>query len=222
MISDRKNKFLSSSLLILCMLTTQVTGKSCNTGCSTNSNDMGSINLGGCYAGCNNSSINSNSSLDDCHSCSRLSCCHPNTCTNLPTSFQHVNSDNCIACTGGINNTSTGLESYAVCQLDCVGRTIFIPRSVGANTARELVGWQAEIHRRDPKGWYVSWAEVVGGSRSFKGFRIAQYLFGNKTVSFSGSQAPKQLPGDWLADYFGLPTDFRGTLEFDPRIDNTF
>lgn len=221
MASDRINKLLSLSLLILCMID-QAYGKNCNTGCSTHMSDMGSINLGGCYAGCTNSSINSISALNDCHPCARPSCCHPTTCNDLPTNFQHVTSENCIACNGGINNTSTGLESYAVCQLDCVGRTIFIPRSVGANTARELVGWQAEIHRRDPKGWYLSWAEAVGGSRSFRGFRIAQYLFGNKIVSFSGSQAPKQLPGDWLADYFGLPTNFRGVVEFDPRIDNAF
>jgi len=39
-------------------------------------------------------------------------------------------------------------------------------------------------------------------------------------IHVSGSQALNRMGWDWLADYFGLPTDYKSCLTFEPVIDN--
>lgn len=39
-------------------------------------------------------------------------------------------------------------------------------------------------------------------------------------LTISGSQTPNRGANDWLADYFGLPTDFKSVVTFCPRIQN--
>lgn len=39
-------------------------------------------------------------------------------------------------------------------------------------------------------------------------------------LTISGSQVPSRGTNDWLADYFGLPTDFSSVVTFSPRIQN--
>ena len=61
-------------------------------------------------------------------------------------------------------------------------------------------------------------------TRSFKGCRTAGFLFGQdyKTgkLTISGSRSQYRGANDWLADYFGLPTDFKSTVMFKPRVSN--
>jgi hypothetical protein len=129
------------------------------------------------------------------------------------------NPNECVPC--DLCKQACSSTNPALCQNDCVGKTIYIPRSVGANTARELVGWQNYIHLHDDEN-YASFALALGHARSFKPERLAQLLFGNTTINFAGSQVADRRNCEWLADYFGLPTHFRGRITFNPRITNTY
>lgn len=130
------------------------------------------------------------------------------------------NPSECPAC--DLCREACSVNNNRVCQNDCAGKTIYIPRSVGANTARELVGWQNYIHREDLCENYVSYAAALGYSRSFRPERLAQTLFGSTSINFAGSQVPDRRNCEWIADYFGLPTNFRGRIHLNPRIENIY
>lgn len=97
--------------------------------------------------------------------------------------------------------------------------TTFIPRSQGANTARELVGWQRQLYQNYCENYAVV-AVAAEYTRSMNTAPIAKHLFNSTCLTFSGSTRDDRKPTDILADYFGLPTDFHGTLEIKPRIEN--
>lgn len=101
----------------------------------------------------------------------------------------------------------------------CGIRTLFLPRSQVSNVARYLAGWNEYLPGCDDRAW-GNWSIVTEYSRSRNGEKIAQYLFGSTQLHFSGSQVPDRNCKDLLADYFGLPTDFEGSIAFKPRIDN--
>ena len=189
---------------------------------------------------------NTSSSKTERLACARLcsetsirSCCCKtkvcncrNTTTNPITStpcdrlfnepFERVSSNSeCSPCFTNCDNGCV-VEGLPACPFSCIGRTVFIPRSVGANTARELVGWQSDIHRFDAFGNYITIANATGYTKSFDPERIAQYLFGNTVLNFQGSQVPQRSACALLADYFGLPTTFSGTIHVNPIIENIF
>lgn len=97
----------------------------------------------------------------------------------------------------------------------CV-HSLIIPRSQGVRLSREF-----NARYRDQEN-------EAGGSltltierlRSFRAKKIAECLFGNDHLTFSGSAVAERNPTDLLADYFGLAPDFKGTVSFRPRIDN--
>lgn len=98
-------------------------------------------------------------------------------------------------------------------------------RSQGVNTVREMVGWEDRINRCDKKCFYGAFYAAGDLMRSFNPGRIAQCLFGpdlinQSTLTISGSRASARGANDWLADYFGLPTDFVSTVTFTPHINN--
>lgn len=97
--------------------------------------------------------------------------------------------------------------------------TTFIPRSQGANTARELVGWQRELYQCYDEN-YAALAAVGEYTRSMHTEPIARDLFTSTCLTFAGSDVATRQPTDILADYFGLATDFVGTLSIKPRIEN--
>lgn len=110
---------------------------------------------------------------------------------------------------------------------------IIIPRSQSVDAARELVGWQQFINRCDQNCWYGVCAFTAEYQQNFNGAQLARCLFGNDIVSnnsfgtqrcgtltVSGSQVAGRSAHDWLADYFGLPTDFKSVVTFCPRIQN--
>lgn len=99
-------------------------------------------------------------------------------------------------------------------------KTFFNTRSQGVNAARELAGWQQLINL-DRDCSYGAVSIVPEYSRSFEPMDMAQFLFGCCPVlHFSGSKVPNRKKTDILADYFGLPSDFKSTVSFDPRITN--
>jgi len=106
----------------------------------------------------------------------------------------------------------------------------FSIRSQGANIAREMVGWTNHVDLYDVRNIYGAGSFTLEYTKSTKSNRIAQCLFGNdllgdccncSAIKVSGSAVPgRDANKDWLADYFGLPTDFQSTLNFRPRIEN--
>lgn len=100
----------------------------------------------------------------------------------------------------------------------CGPRTTFIPRSPGSNTARHLAGWYEYLPGCDDRVW-GNLSLTLEYARSFNSERIAQYLFGSTCLNFSGSQVPNRSTRDLLADNFGLPTTFQGTVCFKPKIE---
>lgn len=119
----------------------------------------------------------------------------------------------------GISYKKKKLCPEQVCVSPCGPRTLFLPRSQGVNMARYLAGWKEYLPGCEGRAW-GNLSLALEYSHSFHGERIAQYLFGSTQLHFSGSQVPDRVPTDLLADYFGLPTTFVGTIEFHPTIDN--
>lgn len=98
------------------------------------------------------------------------------------------------------------------------GVTIFSPRSQSENLARQLVGWHPFIHQYNKENNYGTFAINPSYSRSVRGPRIAQALFGTDVLTISGSQVMNRSCDDLLADYFGLAPDFHSRVRFDPNI----
>lgn len=104
--------------------------------------------------------------------------------------------------------------------------TIIMPHSVSVNAARELAGWENQINIYSPDGYYGSFAVNPEVTFSFRPERIAQCLFGDaivkckNTFTVSGSQTPDRTDSQWLADYFGLATDFKSYIHIEPRVMN--
>lgn len=132
----------------------------------------------------------------------------------------------CSPCEEDTKKTSKG----KVCAPRFEGLTTFIPRSQGDNTARELVGWQRQLFICYENN-YAAIASAVEYTRSFDTECIAKHLFTTNCLTFSGSQfntkcepgkgtTSTRNPRDIVADYFGLPTDFTGTLAIKPLIEN--
>ncbi len=110
------------------------------------------------------------------------------------------------------------------------GLTTFIPRSQGDNSARELVGWQQKLFLCYDSN-YAAIASTVEYTRSFDTHCIAKRLFTTNRLTFAGSETDTECiegqglinnrpPNDIVADYFGLSTDFLGTLAIKPLIEN--
>jgi len=97
-------------------------------------------------------------------------------------------------------------------------------RSQSWNTARDLVGWQKFINKFEMEDMYGAFYITPEYTRSMKPCRIARYLLGEDysagRINISGSQVTNRGQCDWLADYFGLPTDYKGSVKFCPRVSN--
>lgn len=103
-------------------------------------------------------------------------------------------------------------------------------RSQAADSARDIVGMTDKINLYDMENLYITGAATFEGTRSFDSDALAHCLFGALTpsinssdelsINVSGSQVPNRGAGDWLADYFGLPTTFQSSLFFKPRVSN--
>lgn len=112
--------------------------------------------------------------------------------------------------------------------------TIISPRSQGFNIPRQVAGWDFVTHCAQPEELYSTYALSLEAQSSFRSERINQCLFGEDIIwpckgdtewkdfiIVSGSQTENRAPQrEWLADYFGLPTDFRSMVRFRPRVNN--
>ncbi len=114
---------------------------------------------------------------------------------------------------------------YAIVNRDVC--TFISPRSPTVNAARELTGWENIINVYSSESTYGAFAINPEVTLSFRPERIAQCIFGDDIVhclnrlTIAGSQCPvREQSTAWLADYFGLPTDYESVVEFDPKMSN--
>lgn len=113
--------------------------------------------------------------------------------------------------------------SFLITALSLQGfgqKTLFNTRSQAVNSARELAGWQQIVFRPDLIQTNAAFSITPEYSRSFRNSDIARFLFGCPELVFSGSQVPGRADTDILADYFGLPSDFKSVVNFEPVITN--
>ncbi len=86
-------------------------------------------------------------------------------------------------------------------------------RSQGFDFARNNAGYL--------KDYTTNTADVtVEYTRSFDKCGINNYFFGGQELIFSGSRVADRGMGDIMADYFGLPTDFKSSVSFSPKVQN--
>lgn len=107
--------------------------------------------------------------------------------------------------------------------------TYYSVRSQASFIAQNLIGIADYIHLPKKNFYYCS-SGYLTYSNSFNSNIISDGFFGNdiqapldnkRRLLVLGSQAPnRNNQFDWLADYFGLPTDFESTVTFNPQIQN--
>lgn len=102
--------------------------------------------------------------------------------------------------------------------------TLIIPHSPSVNAARELAGWENQVNILDTDATHGSFAITPEITLAFRPERVAQCFFGDailecdSTFTLSGSQSPNRIDAHWLADYFGLPTDFESCVYVRPKV----
>lgn len=114
------------------------------------------------------------------------------------------------------------------CKAEQAITPYFSIRSQGRNSARFLSGWVNQTHKVVDDSIYGTLAITPEYTRSFRQDNITRCLFGDNltncdddlTLTVSGSRTTNREEKDLLADYFYLPTDFKSTVTFKPRIDN--
>lgn len=125
----------------------------------------------------------------------------------------------------------------------CSTTSLYSPRSQGVNAARDMVGWEELINLPDKECFYGAVAVTLDYAQTFRGKNICECLFGNLSqttpattqtscptdcddecsdcsIVISGSCVANRGANDWMADNFGLPTDFKSTVSFSPRVQN--
>ncbi len=98
-------------------------------------------------------------------------------------------------------------------------------RSQSQNAARHIAGWNQRTNVNDKEKQYNHISIIPQFSHSFNSHGIAKFFFGkdlvnNNEIKLSGSNIETRATTDWVADYFGLPTDFESTVSFSPVITN--
>ena len=126
------------------------------------------------------------------------------------------------------------LASVQLRAYDLQGLTFFSPRSQSVNSARELVGTKYVINKSCQSDSYNTFSVTPEFSKAYKTRRVAQYLFGENSntflfsgadqltntevLTFSGSQRPGRGLNDILADFFGLSSNFLGSVAIQPKV----
>ncbi len=97
-------------------------------------------------------------------------------------------------------------------------KTVVSPRSQSLFLAREHAGWDHLIYRPDKDETSATLAIAPSYQHRFRGGAITEALLGCENLIFSGSQVACRESTDILADYWGLPSDFKSEVHFDPNI----
>lgn len=129
-------------------------------------------------------------------------------------------------CSGGQTRCGEcGQTQPICCNSFCNGYPFLLPRSQGRNSARELVGCQQMLYKYDTESLNGFLSAAVEYQRSFDNQQIPRYYFGAdyvncKNLLIQGSQVNNRHANAWLADYFGLPTDYNSVVSFCPLLQN--
>src|ERR1700722_14278797 len=108
----------------------------------------------------------------------------------------------------------------AIAPIGFTHHAFYLPRPEGVNAAQELVGWQQLINQSCMNRFYGAFSIMPIYNRSFNASRISEFFFDSFPMVVSGSRRPDRGAQDVLADYFGLPSDFKSFVCFDPKITN--
>lgn len=109
-------------------------------------------------------------------------------------------------------NTSCKQNSCGSCP------SVYIPRPQNNNYA--LLRALPFEHRFDMDQFYGGFGLDFEYQRSFKSNDIARCLFGSNTLLFQGTDVADRNANALVADYFGLATDFNGSVSIKPVIQN--
>lgn len=108
------------------------------------------------------------------------------------------------------------------CSTDCTfsywGKTFLQPRSQNTNTVRRSVGSHKFRHKFGREKFASTFTITPEYGQSFKPYHIAQYFFSADTLNFAGSMVTGRAQNNLLADYFGLSTEYFGSVQFRPQI----
>lgn len=105
----------------------------------------------------------------------------------------------------------------------------FSIRSQSENAARRISGMTNIFYQYSSDNVVYGTLSIAPEyTRTFNSQDITDCLFDNSllckpcesSIAISGSRSPDRGNGDWLADYFYLPTDFSSIVTFKPIIDN--
>lgn len=113
------------------------------------------------------------------------------------------------------------------CYVKVSPAPFFSKRSESVNVAREMAG-RADYTKAylDNTAFYADCSITPEYTQTFSARQITRSLFGTdlshcqQAITIQGSLFPNRNPKAWLADYFGLPQDFDGSIRFNPRIQN--
>lgn len=110
----------------------------------------------------------------------------------------------------------------------------FSPKSQSANAPQQLLDMTMiyQIHRYSSDGIRGNFSLTPEYNRTFKHDDLTCCLIGkecltscddrckNNSIFISGSRVVDRGTSDWLADYFGLPPDFKSVIRLEPKVDN--
>lgn len=97
-------------------------------------------------------------------------------------------------------------------------KTVVAPRSQSLFAPLEHAGWDHLIYTPDLASTGATIAIAPFYEHSFHTSRITEALFGCNHLIFTGSQVLGRDTTDILADYWGLPSDYKSEVHFDPKI----
>lgn len=137
-----------------------------------------------------------------------------NTCTNCTITSSNT-SGSCETCT----------SSSPCCLNKCEGYPYLQMRSQGRDIARQFAGLENFIYKNNMPLTYGAFSFTTEYTQSFNSKKLAHFLFGTDLVDdcelyVQGSAIENRNAKAWLADYFGLPTDFSSKVKFCPSIKN--
>lgn len=104
--------------------------------------------------------------------------------------------------------------------------TYLAPHTPSLNLARQRMGLQMLTNYIDEDDHRPLFCLTGWVTESFREKQIARCFFGSdynecaRQLIIAGSQVEDRSRHDWLADYFGLPTDFKSCINFEPLMIN--
>lgn len=111
-------------------------------------------------------------------------------------------------------------NSFADTPCRVENRSIFIPRSQGADQARELIAWQTLNYRSCIERSYITTGTTLGYNRSFRPDAISEVLFGSVELEIKNGGAFDINANNLVSSYLGFPDDYVGKIGFKPTIEN--